>query len=183
MMHLKSYIASILPVLAKYAIKLLRKKMEIELNHIHQSVRSFVYANALWQTVHLVAQNPPQNVQFFNIHEAYSGDLQTKRDSLPKMSNYAFYRHCFIEKVCRLSLTFPCPWLPGEPWLPCARVDQQEHTGAHLAHVRRCPAADLHTNAKRLVSPLHELPSLQKPAQHSVRAVPWILGCWWPVIF
>lgn len=80
-------------------------------------------------------------------------------------------------------LIFLCCWFQGEPWLPGAWGDQQEHAGTHLAHVRRRPAADLHTNAKRLVSPLHELPSLQKPAQHSVRAVPWILGWWWPVIF
>lgn len=63
----------------------------------------------------------------------------------------------------------------GEPRLPGARGDQQEHAGTHLAHVRRRPAADLHTNAKRLVSSLHELPGLQKSAQHTVRAVPWIL--------
>lgn len=80
-------------------------------------------------------------------------------------------------------LIFLCCWFPGEPWLPSAWGDQQEHAGTHLAHVRWRPAADLHTNAKRLVSPLHELLSLQKPAQHSVRAVPWILGWWWPVIF
>lgn len=63
----------------------------------------------------------------------------------------------------------------GEPRLPGAWGDQQEHAGTHPAHFRRRPAADLHTNAKRLVSPLHELPGLQKFAQHAVRAVPWIL--------
>lgn len=67
-------------------------------------------------------------------------------------------------------------WPPGEFRLPCPRGHQPEHAGAQLAHIRRRPAADLHTNAKRLVSPLHELLSLQKPAQHSVRAVPRVLG-------
>lgn len=63
----------------------------------------------------------------------------------------------------------------GEPRLPGAWVDQQEHAGTHPAHFWWRPAADLHTNAKRLVSPLHELPGLQKSAQHAVRAVSWIL--------
>lgn len=80
-------------------------------------------------------------------------------------------------------LTFLCCSFQGEPWLPGAWGDQQEHAGTHPAHVRWRPAADLHAHAKRLIPPLHELPSLQKPAQHSVRAVPWILGWWWSVIF
>lgn len=63
----------------------------------------------------------------------------------------------------------------GEPRLPGAWGDQQEHAGTNLAHFWRRPAADLHTNAKRLVSPLHELPGLQEFAQHAVRAVPRIL--------
>lgn len=35
----------------------------------------------------------------------------------------------------------------GEPGLESARDRQQEHGGAHTAHVRRGPAADLHADA------------------------------------
>lgn len=73
---------------------------------------------------------------------------------------------------------FATPFPPGEPWFPGAWDHQQEHAGAHPAHLRWRPAADLHTNAKRLIPSLHELPGLQKPVQHSVGAVPWIVG-WW----
>lgn len=66
--------------------------------------------------------------------------------------------------------------LPGEPGFTCSGGNKQEHAGAHISHLRRCPAPDLHINAKRLVPTLHELPRLQKPPQERLGAMSRILN-------
>lgn len=66
--------------------------------------------------------------------------------------------------------------LPGEPGFTRSGGNKQEHAGAYVPDVRRCPAPDLHINAKRLVPALHELPRLQKPPQERLGAMSRILN-------
>lgn len=73
--------------------------------------------------------------------------------------------------------------LTGEPGFTRSGGNKQEHAGAHVSHVRWCPAPDLHLNAKRLVPTLHELPCLQKPPQERLGAMSRILNLCDPTRF
>lgn len=49
----------------------------------------------------------------------------------------------------------------GQLGLPSTGRHQQKHGGSLPAHIWWCPASDLYPHAQRLLSPLHELHSLQ----------------------